>query len=186
MRSPTSERGRAFLAEHARRNHNADTEQLLAAIEQLQSVVVAQSAPQATDRSSGDCVTLLDDIVTAQCDLDAHSFCKRRRACRTRSHWSNAESQDMLEVASRREVPRRSRRHHPHPKCAPNRPKIPSERISQLCRCPSSRNCQSHRRLLEPTVHSLVHSEASWQRSHSWSHRPRLVLTPVGGDPACE
>jgi hypothetical protein len=32
-----SERGRAFLAEYARRNRNADTEQLRAAIGQLQS-----------------------------------------------------------------------------------------------------------------------------------------------------
>ncbi len=36
-----SARGRAFLAEYARRNRNADTEALLTAIERLQSVVTA-------------------------------------------------------------------------------------------------------------------------------------------------
>jgi hypothetical protein len=66
----TSERGRAFLAEHAR-NKNVDTEQLLAAIEQLQSVMVAQSTPQATDPIRRRLRDLLDEIGTAQCDLDA-------------------------------------------------------------------------------------------------------------------
>ena len=44
-----SERGRAFLAEYARRNRNADTEQLLAAIAQLQSVMVAQPTAHSPD-----------------------------------------------------------------------------------------------------------------------------------------
>jgi hypothetical protein len=67
----TSERGRAFLAEHARRNKNVDTEQLLAAIEQLQSVMVAQSTPQATDPIRRRRRDRLDEIGTAQCDLEA-------------------------------------------------------------------------------------------------------------------
>ena len=67
----TSERGRAFLAEHAWRNKNVDTEQLLAAIEQLQSVMVAQSTPQATDPIRRRLRDLLDEIGTAQCDLEA-------------------------------------------------------------------------------------------------------------------
>jgi hypothetical protein len=65
-----SERGRAFLAEYARRNRNADTEQLLAAIEQLQSVMVAQPAPQGTDLVKRQLRELLDEIGTAQCELD--------------------------------------------------------------------------------------------------------------------
>jgi len=65
-----SERGRAFLAEYARRNRNADTEQLLAAIEQLQSVMVAQPAPQRTDLVKRQLRELLDEIGTAQCELD--------------------------------------------------------------------------------------------------------------------
>ena len=63
-----SERGRAFLAEYARRNRNADTEQLLAAIEQLQSVMVAQPAPH--DLVKRQLRELLDEIGTAQCELD--------------------------------------------------------------------------------------------------------------------
>ena len=65
-----SERGRAFLAEYARRNRIADTEQLLAAIEQLQSVMVAQPAPQRTDLVKRQLRELLDEIGTAQCELD--------------------------------------------------------------------------------------------------------------------
>ena len=44
-----SERGRAFLAEYARRNRNADTEQLRAAIGQLQSLVALQGTPQTSE-----------------------------------------------------------------------------------------------------------------------------------------
>ena len=65
-----SERGRSFLAEYARRNRNADTEQLLAAIEQLQSVMVAQPTPQRTDLVKRQLRELLDEIGTAQCELD--------------------------------------------------------------------------------------------------------------------
>ena len=43
-----SARGRAFLAEYTRRNRNADTEQLLAAIERLQSLVTSDATPCAT------------------------------------------------------------------------------------------------------------------------------------------
>jgi len=65
-----SERGRAFLAEYARRNRNADTEQLLAAIEQLQSVMVAQPTPYKADMVKRQLRELLDEIGSAQCELD--------------------------------------------------------------------------------------------------------------------
>jgi len=64
-----SERGRAFLAEYTRRNRNADIEQLLAAIEQLQSVMV-QPTPHRTDMVKGQLRELLDEIGSAQCELD--------------------------------------------------------------------------------------------------------------------
>jgi hypothetical protein len=66
----SSERGRAFLAEYARRNRNADTEQLLAAIAQLQSVMVAQPTPHRTDLVKRQLRELLDEIGSAQCELD--------------------------------------------------------------------------------------------------------------------
>ena len=66
-----SERGRAFLAEYARRNRGADTEQLQLAIEQLQSVMVAQSPPQRTELVKRQLRELLDEIGTAQCEVDA-------------------------------------------------------------------------------------------------------------------
>ncbi|MGB7010183.1 MAG: hypothetical protein WBD97_07210 [Pseudolabrys sp.] len=66
-----SARGRAFLAAHARRNRNADTEQLLAAIGRLQSLVATPAAPQTSDTIKQQLRALHDDIVTAQCELDA-------------------------------------------------------------------------------------------------------------------
>src|SRR4249919_2636889 len=66
-----SERGRAFLAEYARRNRGADTQQLQLAIEQLQSVMVAQSPPQRTELVKRQLRELLDEIGTAQCEVDA-------------------------------------------------------------------------------------------------------------------
>jgi hypothetical protein len=66
-----SARGRAFLAEYARRNRNADTEQLLAAIGRLQSLVATPATPQTADTIKHELRALYDDIVMAQCELDA-------------------------------------------------------------------------------------------------------------------
>jgi hypothetical protein len=66
-----SARGRAFLAEYARRNRNADTEQLLAAIGRLQSLVATPATPQTSETTKQELRALHDDIVTAQCGLDA-------------------------------------------------------------------------------------------------------------------
>ena len=66
-----SERGRAFLAEYTRRNRNADTTQLLAAIERLQSLVTTQARPQTSEPVKQQLRELLDEIVTAQRELEA-------------------------------------------------------------------------------------------------------------------
>ncbi|MFZ0064531.1 MAG: hypothetical protein WAK90_00025 [Pseudolabrys sp.] len=66
-----SARGRAFLAEYARRNRNADTEQLLAAIGRLQSLVAIPAPPQTSEMIKQELRALHDDIVMAQCELDA-------------------------------------------------------------------------------------------------------------------
>jgi hypothetical protein len=65
-----SERGRALPAEYARGNRNADTEQLLTAIEQLQSVMVAQPTPHRNDLVKRQLRELLDEIGNAQFELD--------------------------------------------------------------------------------------------------------------------
>ena len=65
-----SERGRAFLAEYTRRNRNADIEQLLAAIDQLQSIMAAQPTPHRTDLVKRQLRELLDEIGSAQGELD--------------------------------------------------------------------------------------------------------------------
>src|SRR5262252_7611088 len=67
----SSARGRAFLAEYTRRNRNADTEQLLAAIERLQSLVTAPAPPQTSEAIKKDLRVLLDEIVSAQSELEA-------------------------------------------------------------------------------------------------------------------
>ena len=67
-----SARGRAFLAEYTRRNRNADTEQLLAAIAQLQQTVVANSAPKITETIKGELRALLDEIAAAEGELEAN------------------------------------------------------------------------------------------------------------------
>src|SRR5262245_37388621 len=73
----SSTRGRAFLAEYARRNRHADTERLLAAIERLQSLVAAPAPPQVSEAIKQDLRTLLDEILTAQCELDARILATR-------------------------------------------------------------------------------------------------------------
>ena len=66
-----SARGRAFLAEYARRNRNADTEQLLAAIGRLQSLVATPATPETLETIKRELRALHDEIVMAQCELDA-------------------------------------------------------------------------------------------------------------------
>jgi hypothetical protein len=66
-----SARGRAFLAEYTRRNRNADTEQLLTAIERLQSLVTANATPQTSEPLKQELRALLDEITAAQSDLEA-------------------------------------------------------------------------------------------------------------------
>ncbi len=66
-----SARGRAFLAEYARRNRNADTEQLLAAIGRLQSLVETPATPETLETIKQELRALHDEIVMAQCELDA-------------------------------------------------------------------------------------------------------------------
>lgn len=73
----SSSRGRAFLAEYARRNRHADTEQLLAAIDRLQSLVTTPAPPQTSEAIKQDLRALLDEIVTAQCELDARILATR-------------------------------------------------------------------------------------------------------------
>jgi hypothetical protein len=72
-----SARGRAFLAEYTRRNRNADTEQLLAAIERLQSLTIARPPPEAADPVKQELYALLDEIALAQRDLEARIVATR-------------------------------------------------------------------------------------------------------------
>src|SRR6187551_2625268 len=66
-----SARGRAFLAEYARRNRNADTRPLLNAIERLQISLVADPAAPAEVLVKQKLRALLDDINSAQNEIEA-------------------------------------------------------------------------------------------------------------------
>jgi hypothetical protein len=66
-----SARGRAFLAEYARRNRNADTRPLLSAIERLQISLAADPAAPAEVLIKRKLRALLDDIAMAQNEIEA-------------------------------------------------------------------------------------------------------------------
>jgi len=66
-----SARGRAFLAEYARRNRNADIEQLLTATDKLQSLMSAKPETQASAALKQQLRALLDEIDAAQSELEA-------------------------------------------------------------------------------------------------------------------
>jgi len=66
-----SGRGRAFLAEYARRNRNADTRPLLTAIERLQISLATDPAAPAEVLVKQKLRALLDDINTAQNEIEA-------------------------------------------------------------------------------------------------------------------
>src|SRR5262245_1348809 len=66
-----SARGRAFLAEYARRNRNADTRPLLTAIERLQVSLAADPATPAEALVKQRLRALLDDITTAQNEIES-------------------------------------------------------------------------------------------------------------------
>jgi len=67
-----SARGRAFLAEYTRRNRNADTELLLAAIDRLQTLVAANKAPPTAESVKTELRALLAEINAAQSELEAN------------------------------------------------------------------------------------------------------------------
>jgi hypothetical protein len=73
----SSKRGRLFLTEYTRRNRNADTEQLLAAIEKLQSLVGAPALRQPSDSIKQDLRSLLDEIAASQRELEARILVTR-------------------------------------------------------------------------------------------------------------
>ena len=66
----SSARGRAFLAEYARRNRHADTEVLLAAFHRLETLVHSQKSSPEADRIRQDLHALLDTIRAARPQID--------------------------------------------------------------------------------------------------------------------
>jgi len=66
-----SARGRAFLAEYARRNRHADTATVLAALDRLEALVRSQSASSDADRIKQELRALLAAMRGAQPAIDA-------------------------------------------------------------------------------------------------------------------
>jgi len=66
-----SARGRTFLAEYTRRNRNADTELLLAAIDKLQEKIAANKAAKTSEPVRSELHALLKEISAARDELDA-------------------------------------------------------------------------------------------------------------------
>jgi len=66
-----SARGRTFLAEYTRRNRNADTELLLAAIDKLQAMISANKAARVSEPVRSELHALLNEITAARDELDA-------------------------------------------------------------------------------------------------------------------
>jgi len=66
-----SARGRAFLAEYARRNRHADTQMLLAAFGRLEALVARHTAAPEADRIRQELRALLGAILTARPQIDA-------------------------------------------------------------------------------------------------------------------
>jgi hypothetical protein len=66
-----SARGRTFLAEYTRRNRNADTELLLAAIDKLQGKIAANKAARTSEPVRSELHALLKEISAARDELDA-------------------------------------------------------------------------------------------------------------------
>ena len=66
----SSARGRAFLAEYARRNRHADTAVVLAALDRLEAVARSQKAAPETERIRQDLRALLDTLQSAKPQID--------------------------------------------------------------------------------------------------------------------
>src|SRR5262249_52831947 len=66
-----SARGRTFLSEYTRRNRNADTELLLAAIDRLQAMIAANKTAKTSEPVRFELLALLNDISGARDELDA-------------------------------------------------------------------------------------------------------------------
>jgi len=127
----SSTRGRAFLAEYARRNRHADTEQLLAAIDRLQSFMAAPAPPQNSEAIKQDLRALLDEIMTAQCELDARILATKAAKLAELMALVERRISTMLEtprVEVTLEVPRVQVT--PEIEAAPPSPALPPEPVS--------------------------------------------------------
>jgi hypothetical protein len=100
-----SARGRAFLAEYARRNRNADTEQLLAAIGRLQSLVATPATAQTSETIKQELRALHDDIVMAQCELDARILATKTAKLAELIALVERRISNMLEAPDREVTP---------------------------------------------------------------------------------
>jgi len=177
-------RGRAFLAEYARRNRNSETEQLLTAVERLQSFISANPATQTAGAVKYELRALLDEISTAQSELEASVLAIK--ATKLATDFGNTGFA----------APKRCRSRRLHRKLQPRL-------ISLWYPRPNNRNCRfpSPSALLPPSI-ALVRSESimaevafvvppeavnmqgsELQQAASVAERPPLRPVPPAEDP---
>src|SRR5262245_29122134 len=135
-------RGRAFLAEYARRNRNSDTEHLLTAVDRLQSFISANPVTQTAGAVKYELRALLDEISTAQSELEASVL-----AIKSTKLATDFENTGFA-------APKRCRSRRLHRKLQPRL-------ISLWYPRPNNRNCRfpSPSALLPPSI-ALVRSES--------------------------
>ena len=108
--------GRAFLAEYARRNRNADTDALLAALTRLEARLVSQTEAASTDAIRQDLRGLLETIRSARPQIDGRSL--PARAVKLAGLLDLLERR-IEELANRHPEERASKDERPEPIASP-------------------------------------------------------------------
>ena len=143
-----SARGRAFLAEYTRRNRNADTEQLLAAIERLQSLVTSNATPP-SEAAKPELRALLDEIDAAQREFEASVLAIKA-----------GKLAELIALVERRiskilASPREDTLKNETPIPEPDLPHEPDKQVERSHLAVDSRNCRSLRPLPRSRRQSL-------------------------------
>ena len=121
-----SARGRAFLAEYARRNRNADTEVLLAALTRLEAKVARQTGAP-SDQLRHELRALLETIRSARPRIDARPLPARAVKLAGLLDLLERRIEEMAEATNRHPEERASKDERPPISSRPEPPAMPVE-----------------------------------------------------------